>query len=241
MYRGYIKLYRKIQDNHLWKKSKVKSQAEAWLDIIMEVQHREEPENVDIKMTPLICYQGDSLNSLKTWASRWGWTVNKVWRFLKLLQNRNMIQTKSETVTTRVSVVNYKIYHNSDNKIRTQIERKQNANRMPLETDKNDKKVKNVKNVNNKVVFPEKLSTPEFKKSWGDWTDHRREIKKPLTPTTIEKQLEMLNKHTLSEAIAMLNQSMTNGWTGIFEIKNGNNSRKTKELPYSGENESIVI
>ncbi len=96
---------------------------------------------------------------------------------------------------------------------------------------------------NNKVVFdiPQSLYTAEFKKVWDEWVKYRSEIKKPIKPTTGKKQLSMLAKYPTSEAISLLEKSMTNGWTGIFKDKNGNNRRKTKELPYTGKDESLII
>ncbi|KKL76394.1 hypothetical protein LCGC14_2045310 [marine sediment metagenome] len=125
---GYIKLWRQIQGNELWTEKRPKTKAEAWIDIIMEAQHSHEPQKVMIGMIVLECHRGQSLNSLDTWALRWGWSKSKVWRFMKFLQKQGMIETKSampksetltetltKDLTTRLTVVNYEKYAGGQN------------------------------------------------------------------------------------------------------------------------------
>lgn len=54
-------------------------------------------------------------------------------------------------------------------------------------------------------------------KAWADWCQHRREIRKPLTKTSCERQTAQLAKHHAPDAV--INQSISNGWTGLFPEK----------------------
>lgn len=54
-------------------------------------------------------------------------------------------------------------------------------------------------------------------KVWADWCQHRKEIRKPLTATTCSKQAKTLEGHHSPDAV--LNQSISNGWTGLFPEK----------------------
>lgn len=54
---------------------------------------------------------------------------------------------------------------------------------------------------------------------WDDWEKHRKEIRKKLTPTTIQRQLKFLDGRPPAEQEAIINQSIQNGWTGLFELK----------------------
>ena len=110
MKRGYLALYRKIQDHPFYKEARIFSKYEAWIDILMEVQHSTEPKDVIIGMTCHICNYGESLKSVKTWSKRWGWTESKTRRYFILLENMNQIRTKSDGKTTRLSVINYSVY-----------------------------------------------------------------------------------------------------------------------------------
>jgi len=67
----------------------------------------------------------------------------------------------------------------------------------------------------NGIPFP----SEKFAEIWSEWITFRIEKKKTLTQTTIKRQFQQLGKVPESEAIAMLEQSITNGWTGIFPVK----------------------
>ncbi len=53
--------------------------------------------------------------------------------------------------------------------------------------------------------------------TWADWCQHRREIGKRLTKTSCERQAAQLAKHHAPDAV--INQSISNGWTGLFPEK----------------------
>lgn len=52
---------------------------------------------------------------------------------------------------------------------------------------------------------------------WADWCQHRREIGKRLTKTTCERQAKTLAGHHAPDSV--INQSISNGWTGLFPEK----------------------
>lgn len=157
---GYIALWRKIREHPFYKEPREFSKYEAWVDLLMEAQHKKEPQEVIFGMNTIVCNYGESLKSIKTWSHRWNWSRSKVFRFLKLLQKMNQIRFKSETITTRIKVINYGIYDPKRNADETQMKR----NRTPIEHQSNtDKNVKNVKNVKKKSKkekrIPPDLST----------------------------------------------------------------------------------
>jgi len=53
---------------------------------------------------------------------------------------------------------------------------------------------------------------------WKEWETYRRELKKTLTPSTRKRQLNFLLKR-LPNHKRIIEQSIENGWTGLFEIK----------------------
>lgn len=79
------------------------------------------------------------------------------------------------------------------------------------------------------LVLP--FDSVEFSTVWGEWLQYRHEAKKKLTVSTAKKQLAMLGARPEKIAIAMINQSIQNGWQGIFEIKqdNGSGFNKSKQ------------
>lgn len=57
------------------------------------------------------------------------------------------------------------------------------------------------------------------KKAWSEWISYRKESKKKMTKATIKKQLSLLEQHQ-RDHVSIINQSIQNGWTGLFPLKN---------------------
>ena len=74
----------------------------------------------------------------------------------------------------------------------------------------------------------EGLRNPVFQQAWDEWHEYRTQAKKKLTPSTAAKQLNRLAQHAPDTAAAMLNQSIENGWTGIFDLKDNGNGKRPK-------------
>ncbi len=66
--------------------------------------------------------------------------------------------------------------------------------------------------------IPAQLDFPEFIAAWESWQTYRRELKKPLVPSTIKAQLENLATHP-NDAVAIIRQAITKGWQGLFPLK----------------------
>ena len=66
------------------------------------------------------------------------------------------------------------------------------------------------------------FESKEFAEAWEQWTQHRREKKKPLTPTSVTLQFKALKDMGEVRSIAAINSSIANGYTGIFETKSHN-------------------
>jgi hypothetical protein len=147
---GFIALYRKFENNFLWTEKRVFSKAEAWIDLLLEVNHKKETD-VIINGTVFKCYRGQSLRSLKTWGERWNWDKSKVKRFFKLLKNQSMIEIKDERKTTRLTICNYDHYqdwrHTGDT-LATRSRHTGDTLTTPNNNDNNDNNEKN--NINEK-------------------------------------------------------------------------------------------
>lgn len=62
---------------------------------------------------------------------------------------------------------------------------------------------------------PNSLNTTEFTLAWAEWAQHRREVKKPLTATSIKRQLQQLEKLGPAEACQWINYTIAKGWQGL--------------------------
>ena len=67
-----------------------------------------------------------------------------------------------------------------------------------------------------------------FKEAWESWYSYRKnDLKKRLTPSQVVGQLKKL--HEFDNPIDSINNSITNGWTGLFE----SGDKKPKDGIYS--------
>jgi len=76
----------------------------------------------------------------------------------------------------------------------------------------------------------ELLMSDEFQTAWEEWLQHRKEIRKRLTPLAAKKQLALLGRYSPDIAIEMINRSIINSWQGIFELPN-NHPLMMKQTP----------
>jgi len=67
--------------------------------------------------------------------------------------------------------------------------------------------------------IPVKLDTPAFRTAWDEWIQYRKEIKKPLTPSSASKHLKQLAGWGVDGAIASIDASIGSSWMGLFEPK----------------------
>ena len=79
------------------------------------------------------------------------------------------------------------------------------------------------------------LDTEKFRDAWKEWAQHRREIGKPLKPTMVGKQMRKLKQMGCNRAIAAIEHSVTNGWTGIYEDKENGKSASGKHVATTWE------
>lgn len=83
------------------------------------------------------------------------------------------------------------------------------------------------------VEISASLNTPEFVTAWTEFIAHRKEIKKPMTPMAMKKQMNALESLGPARAIAAINHSIRNGWQGIFEPDSASPPVKTVQTPES--------
>ena len=143
MHEGYVKIYRKIKDNPLWDE-KPFSRFQAWLDLILSVNHKERKVMINgnfVEVKP-----GQKMTSMRKLANEWGWSITKVKKFLDELQNDEMITYYSDTKKTVITIEKWETYQGYSDTKRTQKENKNKTERKQKETNNNVKNVKNDKN-----------------------------------------------------------------------------------------------
>lgn len=171
-------------------------------------------------------------------------TSRTVWRWLKQLESWQSIVLESVQGVTLVTLCNHGIYNDADENVSSLVttecpDRVQTVSRpcpddvQTVSTEEegldSSKKVKNRKKEKKPtVVFPDGLDTDDFRAKWAEWEQHRKEKRSAITPTTRKKQMADMEAIGHDRAIAAIEYSMRQGWSGIFEQKDKSNGKSTQ-------------
>lgn len=107
--RGWIKLHRQLLGHTLWKKRRVFSKAEAWIDILLSANGIDGRQMIG--MTTVEVPRGTMVISLRYLSARWKWSKNKTDRFLKWLKSETMVNLKPGRGWTHLTICNYEKYN----------------------------------------------------------------------------------------------------------------------------------
>lgn len=110
----WIKVHRKIRESALWESNEAFDRRSAWIDLLMEANVKD--HDVCYKGAVIKVKRGDVYTSIRKLATRWHWSTGKVTRFLKILEDLNMIRkNKRIKSVTLLTIVNYGIYQDKRN------------------------------------------------------------------------------------------------------------------------------
>lgn len=92
------------------------------------------------------------------------------------------------------------------------------------------------------MSIPESLRTGPFREMWTRWCDERRDRKQKQTRRGWETQLVKLARYGPDVASQAIEQSIANGWQGLFpeKIANGNANGTTNTFGNAGGNRGPV-
>ena len=236
---GWIKLYRKLQDCWIWLDKEPFDKRSAWVDLLLTANHSD--KKILFNGELITVKRGQILTSVRKLSAKWKWSVNKVYRFLKLLEDDEMLQKESDKDRTLLTIENYSIfqcceYTNENSNGNTNGNSDEYTSETPTETPTNTptehkqecKEYKNYKNVKNEkkerkgqdVYYPnDELLNNAFK----EFLTMRNKIKKPLATkqalTRMMNKIEKLSGGDNDLAIKILNQSTDHCWQDVYELK----------------------
>ena len=236
---GWIKLYRQLQDCWIWLDKEPFDKRSAWVDLLLTANHSD--KKILFNGELITVKRGQILTSVRKLSAKWKWSVNKVYRFLKLLESDEMLQKESDKDRTLLTIVNYSIfqcceYTNGNNNGNTNGNSDEYTSETPTETPTNThtehkqecKEYKNDKNVKNEkkerkgqaVYYPnDELLNNAFK----EFLTMRNKIKKPLaTKQALTRMMNKIEKLSCGDndlAIKILNQSTDHCWQDVYELK----------------------
>ena len=107
MAKGWIKLYRDIQNSWMWEE-RVFSKGQAWIDLLLSASEKNKNILIDNSLVEVntLCI-ATSQSSLM---DRWGWGKEKVRSFLKLLESKGMIVVKTTARYTLITIIHHETH-----------------------------------------------------------------------------------------------------------------------------------
>lgn len=240
---GWICLHRKIQESDVWLDEEPFDKRSAWVDLLLLANHKDNSMIFDGHK--LVVERGQIVTSVRKLSLRWNRSVKWTLKVLRLFEELEMIEKKSDNKKTLLTIVNYGVYQDggytegntTDNTEETQRDTQRITQRKRRGTTNNNdnnapnNELNNGNNVNNKYYPEDELLNEAFE----GYVAMRKEIKKPLTSKAIELAKNKLSKLSCNDsdtAIAILNQSVLNSWQGLFPLR-----EEKKEEPRSIVNE----
>ncbi len=183
MHRGYIKLWRKIEDDDMWFEEPF-TPGQAWVDMLLLANHKEKTFSVRGNLVTI--KRGQIGYSEATLGKRWKWSRGRVRRFLLRLNLIQQIEQHKSPVLTVISIIKYDLYQPNSTTDDT-TERQQTVQQK--DTNKNVKNGKNVKKVS--ILQPEVAEA--IQKIMGVFS-------------TINQTLQFKNKTQRAAALRLVNR-----------------------------------
>ncbi|MBP1312289.1 DNA-binding MarR family transcriptional regulator [Paenibacillus sp. 1182] len=156
---GWIKLHRKTLDNPVVCKDS--DFLAVWMYLLMNATHKEQPAvfaGEKITLQP-----GQLITGRKKIAERFNIHESKVQRVLKMFENEQQIEQRTNNQNRLVSILSWSDYQTSEHQNEHLVNNERTTDEQPVNTNKNVKNIENVKNDKKKDSIP-KIKFAEFVK-----------------------------------------------------------------------------
>lgn len=228
----WIKLYRKLLKSPIWENEKA---LKIWIWCLIKATHIDREQVVGLQKIQL--QKGQFVFGRKKASEELNMTESMIYRYIKLLQNLQMIDIKSNNKFSIVTIEKWEDYQGDIKENEQQSNNKRTTNEQQTNTNKN---VKNVnKEKNNIVEIYNSICTklPQVQKI----TDKRKKAIDNFLKEYTEEQFKQICE--LANASAFLTGNSERGWkadfdfimkidkaTSILEGKYNNNTKNIQTL-----------
>lgn len=238
--KGYIKLYRDINDNNLWLLEPF-TRAQAWVDLLLLTNYKS--GLIEVKNGSLVNIErGQCGYSMKALADRWKWSRKKVAGFIKFLKNAEMVQQKIVENHSIITILNYEAYQGeqqteqqptqqteqqSDPQNEQQTEQQKNTNNKDNKVNKDNNEKK--KNFVAKSFFQKLIAEDEeakkyivFSDSFMRFLQYKTDIKKQYkTGDSVKNaflKFARMSENNVELANALVDNTIARGWQSIYPL-----------------------
>ena len=249
---GWIKLHRKLLDSEIFASQ---IGLKIWLWCLMKASHKK-------RFIPIKIGKGEAIVTIEKGSFIFGRhsaekelniSGSTVYKWIKKLQDMGMINIKSDSHYSIITICNYEDYQKKDEQqvapIEQPLDSQVTAIEQPRDTYKN---VKNVENVE-KEVTP-KNSVDSIVSKFGlnedmgevvfDWLEYKKERRESYKSERGIKafvtKLKNLSGDNVAVAKKITEQSFANNWAGIFELKGGNNGKDRRDSETADRERQIM-
>lgn len=159
-------------------------------------------------------------------------SIKRVYKALEELKTLGACETKTKQKGNKggsvISICNYEFYEKTLNAYETKTKQKQNK-----------EKVKVTKKNSLDYSFIE----PQFRKPFEEWLKYKRSknqmYKRQCDLELCYKKLKKYSGGNAEKAMLIIEQSMTNNWSGLFELKTSapSTTLKSSEMNYDKDSD----
>lgn len=140
MHRGYIKLWRRLQDSFLWTDA---GALQVWVHLLLGANYKDTQFMFNGKKQLL--KRGQLITGRKKLSTATGLSENKIYRTMNMLESEQLIEQQKFNLFTLVSIVKYDEYQSFEQLNEQQIDNQSTTNRQPVDTSKELRRIKESK------------------------------------------------------------------------------------------------
>ena len=221
---GYIKLYRKMLTSAVFDNPCL---LKTFVWCLLKASHTENDQMVGLQTVHVM--PGQFIYGRLKAGAELSLNPSTAHKYMLCLKSLKMVDIKGNSKYSLVTVVNWAIYQSDEKKHDSNRDNNVTAKYQQRDTNNNVKNDKNDKNEEDNPLTPLELAIEDFKA-------FRKNIKKPMTDRAIELlyiNLQKLAGDDEEMKIAIINQSIVNGWQGVFALREDYQSGKPKKFVYN--------
>ena len=263
---GFIPISRKLFNNFLWEEKREFSRAEAWIDLLQLARFEANSTKEIINGRVIEYKRGERPLSLRLLADRWKWSKNRVDKFLDLLVSERMITKRTTqgtavrtdsgtacgTKQTIITICNYESYNTVSKKEGQPSGQGKGHPPGQVEGQSRDKYNKNKKEYIEKIIslFPSfsefdlNFITKDFADAFTLWLEYKKDRRESYKSDKSLKicfnNLVKLSNNDQAIAVQVVENSIGNNYSGLFELKNKNEYGNKKQTDSTDSGDTII-
>ena len=244
---GWVRVYENLSGHWLWE-DKPFAKGQAWIDLLLDAEWRD-GRQIRLGREIIVLKRGQQSVTLRDLADRWGWSKDKVSRFLKLLEEQGMISAEKTQAGQVLTIENYEKYQNDTRGERdtseTQVRHERDTSAKPSYIYQNRRITESQtysggeNDAVNRLVedIPE-----ECRETFKDFVEYREANGVTMTYASgrevIAKAMKYSNGDT-EKFNEILRQTMRNGWKAIVPLED-DRPKRTESGQLRGNHRSFM-